>query len=107
MAVTENNREELREAFRVDNRNRDFRMTVYIDSLKIVGRAVLSKPLRHTSLQPADLLRSFPDDYMTLSRPTVYCRQSQTVVDEPDFITINLRQVDAFHAVELDEEGQG
>jgi hypothetical protein len=104
MAVLGDSREEMRQAFQIENRNRDYQVTVYIDGLKIVGQAVLSKPIRDTSHEASDMLRSFPKDYMTLRKPTVFCLRTQSVIDQPPFIVISLKKIDAFHAEEVKRE---
>ena len=96
------NYDEMRKAFRVDSGNRRFRVTIYLGSLKIAGEVILTMDTRSSSRHASDFIRHFPTDYMTLSQAQIYDRDLDSVIDEPDHLTVAVNKIDALYAQELE-----
>ncbi len=101
------NYDELRKAFRSDSGKLHFQATIYINTLKIVGEVALTMDTRSTSRRASDFLRHFPSDYMTLSHVKIFDRDLNAVIDEPDYIIVNVKKLDAIYARELDKSQAG
>ena len=78
------------EEFKVDTGNQRYQVTIYSDGMKIVGQACWSLDARLSSRRASDFLNSLPPDRITLAKPRVYERVSGLVVDEPEFIVVNM-----------------
>jgi hypothetical protein len=87
--------------FKVDTSNRHFQVTVYVDGLKIVGRAFWNIDSRSSSRRASDFLHSLPIDRITLANPRVFERNTGLVVDEPEFVIVNMNRISAIYADEL------
>lgn len=87
--------------FRVDTSNRHFQVTVYTDGLKIVGRAFWNVDARSSSRRASDFLHSMPIDRITLASPRIFERSTGLVIDEPEFIIVNMNRIMAIYADEL------
>ncbi len=103
--------EDVRNAFKIDPGNRRFRVTIYLGGFRIVGTAILTMDTRSSSRRTSDFLRNFPEDYMTLTEVQIYDLELNSVIDEPDFILLNVKKIDLLHArevenVEVDREGE-
>ena len=90
--------------FKVDTSNRHFQVTVYTDELKIIGRAYWNVDARSSSRRASDFLHSVPIDRMTLSEPRIYERSTGQVIDEPEFIIVNMNRITAIYADELADD---
>ena len=93
----------LHEEFRVDTSGRQYRVTVYMEGLKIIGRASWSVDTRSSSRRASDFLHSLPLDRITLAKPHVYDRSSGLIIDEPEFIIVNMQRINAIYAEEQAE----
>ncbi|MHB9111719.1 MAG: hypothetical protein ACYC4D_03705 [Thermoleophilia bacterium] len=93
--------ENLRGDFKVDTSNRHYQVTVYTDGLKIVGRAFWNVDSRSSSRRASDFLHSMPIDRITLASPRIYERATGLVIDEPEFVIINMNRIMAIYADEM------
>jgi len=93
--------DELHGDFKVDTSNRHFQVTVFIDELKIVGKAFWSVDARSSSRRASDFLHSLPIDRITLASPHIYERSTGKVIDEPAFVIVNMKRISAIYADEL------
>ncbi len=93
----------LHEEFRVDTSGRQYQVTVYTEGLKIIGRASWSVDTRSSSRRASDFLHSLPLDRITLAKPHVYDRSSGLIIDEPEFIIVNMQRINAIYAEEQAE----
>lgn len=92
------NSDNLHEEFQVDTSGRQYKVTVYSEGLKIIGIASWSVDTRSSSRRASDFLNSLPLDRFTLSEPHVYDRSSGLIIDEPDFIIVNMQRINAIYA---------
>ncbi|MHB1325905.1 MAG: hypothetical protein ACYDGS_09695 [Thermoleophilia bacterium] len=90
----------LHEEFQVDTSGRQYQVTVYTEGLKIIGIASWSIDTRSSSRRASDFLHSLPLDRLTLAKPHLYDRSSGLIIDEPDFIIVNMQRIQAIYAVE-------
>lgn len=89
--------------FMVNPGGHRLQVTAYTHSLKITGTAHMGLPTRTTSQRPSDILFYYPEDYLKLADARVTDRNMNKIIDEPPYIIINMRQVDAIHAEEIDD----
>lgn len=87
--------------FNIETSNRHYQVTVYIEGLKIVGRAFWNVDTRSSSRRASDFLHSMPMDRITLASPRIYERTTGLVIDEPEFIIVNMDRILAIYADEL------
>ncbi|MHB8168968.1 MAG: hypothetical protein ACYDET_04875 [Thermoleophilia bacterium] len=93
--------DDVRKAFQIDSGNRRFRVTIYMGGFKVVGTAILTMDTRSSSRRTSDFLRNFPEDYMTLTEVQIHDLELNTVIDEPDFILLNVKKIDLLYAKEV------
>ena len=89
--------------FTVDTSGRQFRVTIYTEGLKIIGKASWSVDARSSSRRASDFLHSLPLDRITLAEPHIYDRASGKIIDEPDFIIVNMQLINGIYAEETVE----
>ena len=99
--------DDVRKAFRINSGNRRFRITLYVGGLRIVGTAFLTMDTRSSSRRTSDFLRHFPEDYMTLTEVQIYDLELDSIIDEPDFILLNVKKIDLLYAKELESVEPG
>jgi hypothetical protein len=96
-----NTSDNLHGDFKIDTSNRHFLVTIYTDGLKIVGKAYWNVDARSSSRRSSDFLHSLPMDRITLASPRIFERATGLVIDEPEFIIINMNRIMAIYADEL------
>jgi len=84
--------------------HRRFQVTVYSGGLKMIGIVFHSADTRSSSRRASDFIHSVNEERLTLSSPRIYERTTNLVIDEPPFVVINMAQIAAMHAVELEME---
>ncbi|MHB1390582.1 MAG: hypothetical protein ACYCXF_05010 [Thermoleophilia bacterium] len=91
--------------FNINPGGHRLQVTAYTHSLKITGIAYVGLPTRTTSRRPSDILFYYPEDFLKLAEVRVTDRNLNKIIDEPPYIIINMRQVDAIHAEDIDADG--
>lgn len=92
--------DDIQEEFQMDTSGRHYCVTIYTEGLKIIGNASWNVDTRSSSRRASDFLHSLPLDRLTLSKPHIYDRTSGLIIDEPDFIIVNMQQINAIYAEE-------
>lgn len=82
--------------------HRRFQVTVYSGGLKMIGIVYHSADTRSSSRRASDFIHSVSEERLTLSSPRIYERTTNLVIDEPPFVVINMAQISAMHAEELE-----
>lgn len=95
--------QDSREGFNVETGAINLFVTAYTGRLKITGTVQIALAGRSSDRRPSDLLRNFPDDYMTLRDAKIYKIDSGEVLEEQSFSLLNLKFVEAIYAEEVDE----
>jgi hypothetical protein len=75
-------------------------LVIYVNDLKIIGRAHFGASGRHASRRASDLIRSYPDKRITLSDVRVYRKGSADLYDAAPFMIVNLEAVDLIYSRE-------
>ena len=75
-------------------------LVVYVNDLKIIGRAHFGVSGRHSARRASDYIRSYPDKRLTLSDVRVYKKDSADLYDAASFMVINMDAVDLIYSRE-------
>ena len=78
----------------------ELELVVYVNDLKIIGRAHFGLSGRHGARRASDYIRSYPDKRMTLSDVRVYRKGSADLYDAASFMIVNLEAVDLIYSRE-------
>ena len=78
----------------------ELELVVYVNDLKIIGRAHFGVSGRHGARRASDYIRSYPDKRITLSDVRVYMKGSADLYDAAPFMIINLDAVDLLYSRE-------
>jgi len=88
----------------IESNHRRFQVTVYSGGMKMIGIVYHSADTRSSSRRASDFIHSVNQERLTLSSPRIYERSTNLVIDEPPFVVINMAQITAMHAEELEME---
>lgn len=87
----------------IETGNIRMKVTAYANNLKMIGYVYLNINTRSTARRPSDLLKNFPDKYMTLADTKIYYLSTGDLLEEKQYLIINLNLVEALHAEEAEE----
>lgn len=83
---------------------RKFEVVIYMGDLTVVGSTVLTIDIRSSSRRTSDFVRTLKaHDFLTISNAKVIDRPKNKIIDKPDYILVNLKQVDAIYASDSSE----
>ncbi len=93
---------DARRGFTIETGNVRLKVTAYTGGMKATGTVYVNISGRTTDRRPSDLLRHFPDRYMTLSQVELRRLVDDEPVQELPFILLNLELVEALYAEEVE-----
>jgi Tfp pilus assembly protein PilN len=89
----------LRTKFPPEVEARKFNLVIYTGDLTITGSTVLTIDIRSSSRRTSDFIRTLKtQDFLTVGDVKVIDRPKNKIVDKPEYILVNLAQVDAIYA---------